>query len=96
MSEPEEPLEPESALVSIVERRSEEFMTLLNGMLHGGPFQWDEPQFAFIGDNLRAQVRVAIQDYIHHTAAWLSRNGGVNGVAHANALQERAGNEELV
>jgi hypothetical protein len=88
--------EPEPALESIAERRSIELMRVLDGLLADTPFQWDYDKLEWVTANIRAELRAAIQEYTHHAAAWLSRNGGVNGTAHANALQERAGNETLV
>ena len=89
-------IEPDDALDSIAERRTDELMPVFEGLLYDSPFQWDSDKLEFIRDNILAQVRVAIQEYVGYTAAWLSRNGGVNGTSHANALQARAGNEDLV
>jgi hypothetical protein len=88
--------EPEPALESIAERRSIELMRVLDGLLADTPFQWEYDKLEWVAANIRTEMRAAIQEYVCHIAAWLSRNGGVNGTAHANALQERAGNEELV
>ena len=89
-------IQPEEALESVVEQHTAELMRVLGGLFHDSPLQWDPDKLKWVGDNIRADIRAAIQEYVGHTAAWLSRNGGVNGVSHANALQERAGNEGLV